>query len=97
MEEIIRLIAVHEVATVIAGVPANEDDSPTQQAMKTIHLIKHLETALAERELNIPIIRVNEYLSTQDARQLFPEADKDAGAAAVLLQDYLEANPSPHA
>ncbi len=90
MEEIVRIIQRHEICTVIAGVPTNEDDTPTPQALKTVHLIELLQKSLTAHDLDIPVVRVNEYQSTQDAASLFPNADKDAGAAAVLLQDYLD-------
>lgn len=90
MQSLVSLCAKHQVATVVAGIPLGEDDEVTGQAVKTGQLLDDLSAALAAAGLAVEIVRVNEFHSTQDAIARFPGVDKDAAAAAVILQDYLE-------
>lgn len=89
MTALVALVKEREVATIVVGCPLNEDETPTNQSNKTERLIQQLEESLKEAGLSVAMVRVNEFLSTQDGSVLFPDADKDAAAAAVLLQDYL--------
>jgi len=90
LEAIVELCAKYEVATLLVGIPWEADGSPTSQSVRTEDLLRRLTSLLEAAGLSPEVVRANEYLTTQDALKRFPGTDKDAAAAAVLLQDYLD-------
>jgi putative Holliday junction resolvase len=88
--EIIELIRQYQVRTVVVGIPYGEHDEVTSQAFKTTGIIQQLEAAIKRENLTAQVVHNNEYNSSQDADALFPGVERDAAAAALILQDYLE-------
>lgn len=92
IETLVELVRRHEVQTIVVGMPLDEDGAATTQAEKTSHLVGLMHEGLEKATLNVEVVELNEYHSTQDARELYPDVDKDAAAAAVILQQYLDEN-----
>ena len=90
INEVIDHLKKYDIRTLIVGMPYGEDEEPTSQALKTDHIITQIEEKIAAERLAVEVTRVNEFGSTQDGTVLFPNTDKDAAAAALLLQDYIE-------
>jgi len=90
ISSLLELIRRYTINTVVIGLPLSENNGTTNQAQKTAHLIQQLEAAIRKAGLHVEIITLNEFHSTQDAAVYFPDVDKDAAAAAVILQNYLE-------
>ena len=91
-DAIIKLVRQHEIQTLVIGLPLNEDGSPTPQSEKTEVVIAALRAGLAEAGIGVTIDTINEFQSSQDGELRFPGVERDAAAAAVILQEYLEAN-----
>ena len=94
LEEVVTLCRHHDIQTIIVGLPLEEDGGVTDQALKTELIIEKLKALLDNAKYPIEIIRANEFHSTQDALHRFPNVDKDAAAAALILQDYLDEQES---
>jgi RNase H-fold protein (predicted Holliday junction resolvase) len=90
IKEVAALALKHEVATIVAGLPLNEDGSTTAQALKTEQLLEQLRQGLREAGIQATVIVVNEFASTQEGRGAYPTADRDSAAAALLLQHHLD-------
>lgn len=88
--DIVREVVAHGIATIIIGTPLGEDESETSQSERIAPLITALRDELARSHAHVAVVLVNEFHSTQDALSQFPGVDKDAAAAAVILQDYLD-------
>lgn len=91
-----RLVENEEAVAVVCGLPLNMDGSEGDQARTTRKWAERLAHAL--RTLlgrPIPVILWDERLSTFTAQQIIAEqglaVDEDAAAAAVILQDFLDA------
>jgi putative Holliday junction resolvase len=85
--EIILAAENHEAGMILVGIPYDSEGMPGPQARKALRLVEALcETA------TIPILTWDESGSTQAALQIH-KADQhlDARAAAVILQEYLNA------
>lgn len=87
---IIDLVRQHSIRSIVVGMPYGEGNEETLQSGKTLAILQQLEAALRKADLSVEVIQSNEFHSTQDAQSYFPDADKDAAAAAIILQDYLE-------
>lgn len=87
VSEIIHMAEKHEANTILVGIPYDSDGNPGPQARKALRLVE----ALCETT-SIPILTWDESGSTQAALQI-RKADQllDARAAAVILQEYLNA------
>ncbi len=90
VEQLVQLVLYYKVNTIIAGLPLGIEDDVTDQSCKTTRVINQLKTALSKQALLVQIITINEFNTTQDAVAKYPKVDKDAAAAAIILQDYLE-------
>jgi RNase H-fold protein (predicted Holliday junction resolvase) len=90
LEGIAKLCVKYGIRTVVAGLPLGTDESPTEQAAITTAIIARLTTRLSAHSPAPEIIVWNEFHTTQDARALYPGVDKDAAAAALILQQYLD-------
>lgn len=77
----------HEAGTILVGVPYDIEGNPGPQARKALRLVE----ALCE-VTSIPVLTWDESGSTQAALQI-RKSDHllDARAAAVILQEYLNA------
>ena len=83
-----------EVETIVLGFPKNMDDTEGFRCDETLEF-----KAMLEKRLNIPIILVDERLTTMAADEILEESgvDKkdrkkyiDQIAAAIILQDYMD-------
>lgn len=97
---IAALVREHEVGLVVVGLPRSLDGKMGPQARR----MKRYADALA-RALSVPLVLWDESFSTVTAAQLLIETRQaarkrrqriDAVAAAVILQDYLDAQTADH-
>ncbi len=93
---ITRLAADEDgLEAIVVGVPLRLDGSPTDMTAQAMGLVERLR-----RRFDVPVVAIDERLTSveADARLSLTERDwrarkdkLDAAAAAVLLQDYLDA------
>lgn len=102
-ESAARLVALadeHNVTGIIVGLPLDEDGEVGPQARKAIRLAEAIRA-----RTNLTVILHDESLSSRTAQALKRAAcgkkrraarnvSDHAAAAAVILQDYLDAHPS---
>ncbi len=95
VEAIVRLVAEQEAAKLVVGLPLDSRGERGEQAQKVVAYARRLAAALP-----IPVVLWDERLSTGDAEEMLRDAGRssryrreriDAAAAAVILQDYLDA------
>jgi putative Holliday junction resolvase len=93
-----ELAAEDEVGAVVVGLPARLDGSPSPQTTRVRAMI-----ALLSARLAVPVFTQDERLSSREAEARLSVREKDwrkrkakldAAAAAVILQDYLDARCS---
>jgi putative Holliday junction resolvase len=84
------------LSTVVIGLPVRLDGSPNDQTPRVAAFINALKARTA-----VPILTADERLTSREAESLLAERTRDwrqrkarldAVAAAVILQDYLEAH-----
>ena len=84
-----------EVGSVVVGMPSRLDGSPSPQTQRIGSMVSLLAARLA-----IPVFTQDERLSSREAEERLSLGEKDwrkrkakldAAAAAVILQDYLDA------
>ena len=84
-----------EVGSVVVGLPTRLDGSPNPQTVRVSTMV-----ALLSARLAIPVVTQDERLSSREAEERLSVREKDwrkrkakldAAAAAVILQDYLDA------
>ncbi len=98
VEALHRLIAAHDVERIVIGLPRSLSGEEGPQA----RWVRREAEALA-RHLPIPVVMWDERLSTATAQAYRAMRSKrsreplDAEAAAVILQDYLEAQRAARA
>ena len=95
------LAAEDEVGSVVVGLPVRLDGSASPQTLR----VNAMVTLLSNR-LTVPVMTQDERLSSREAEERLSVREKDwrkrkakldAAAAAVILQDYLDAaNASSH-
>jgi putative Holliday junction resolvase len=95
--EIARLKAEDDgLSTVVVGLPVRLDGSPNAQTPRVTAFVDALKARTP-----VPILTADERLSSREAESLLAERERDwrqrkarldAVAAAVILQDYLEAH-----
>ena len=94
---IAELAAEDEVSSVVVGLPTRLDGSSNRQTARVGTMV----TLLSAR-LTIPVVTADERLSSREAEERLSIREKDwrkrkakldAAAAAVILQDYLDARP----
>ena len=95
--EIARLHTEEDgLSTVVVGLPIRLDGSPGDQTLRVASFVEALKMRTA-----IPIVTADERLTSREAESLLAERTRDwrqrkarldAVAAAVILQDYLEAH-----
>jgi putative Holliday junction resolvase len=91
--DILKIIDDHAVELIVVGLPISMDGSEGVQAVKTRAFVEELKN-----RTSVPVVFQDERLSTVEARRMVREARKparteryDAAAAALILQDYLNA------
>jgi len=98
--KIARLVQEQRAGGLVIGQPLNADGSAGAQAARVERYALALAQALRDEELEVTIAFWDEYLSTQRAQKAMISAGRrsrerrmriDAAAAAVILQDYLDA------
>ena len=99
IEQIEILVRKYNVEKIVIGYPVRLDGTEGIQCEKVNMFADALETGVS-----VPVEKWNEALSTKEAEGLLREADVnprkrravvDRMAAAIILQDYLDHNPSP--
>ncbi len=102
-EDFNRIVALARelgAANVIVGHPLNDDDSAGPQARRIERYAGGLAEALRAQGMTMPVVLWDEHGSTQRAHEAMIAAGRkakdrrariDAAAAAVILQDYLDA------
>jgi len=100
---IARLAREQRVGALVVGHPLNADGSSGWQAQRVERYAAALDQALRSEGLDLPFVLWDEYLSTQQAQAAMIASGRrakdrrariDAVAAAVILQDYLDAQRS---
>jgi putative Holliday junction resolvase len=98
---VVQLVREHGVGRIIVGYPRSLDGTVGQQAKVVERYVAVLEKKLEDSLLDVPVILWDERFSTAAADRLMAEAGRkgrerrkriDAVAAAVILQDYLDAS-----
>jgi putative Holliday junction resolvase len=90
IDELMRLSSEHSVIAVVVGRPLNLEGSETAQT----DTIKHWVEA-ARAEIVLPFYWQDESLTSRKAETTAPHpAGSDAVAAAIFLQDFLDAPES---
>ncbi len=97
---VVQLVRQHEVGKIIVGYPLSLNGTVGQQAKFVERYVAVLEKKLGDSSLDVPVVLWDERFSTVVANRLMAEAGRkgrerreriDAVAAAVILQDYLDA------
>lgn len=93
LEAISRLVATHEAAEVVVGLPRNLRGTLGPQAQKVLAFVEALKAWLS-----VPVVTWDERFTTQEAERVLLEADMsrakrklvvDRIAASLILQGYL--------
>ncbi len=87
--QVIKIIKEEDIDEIIIGDPLSMGNNKGEMSNKVNNFIVDLET-----EINIPIIKIDERLSSQGADALVGDkktkASRDAMAAMLILQTYLD-------
>ncbi len=87
-QELEKIVAKEKIQKIIVGYPLGMSGKPTEQTKITEQFIKELKEFL-----NVPIIRFDERLSSKMVDKMsFNKNKNHAGAASIILQDYLDKN-----
>jgi putative Holliday junction resolvase len=90
--EINNLINLYSSNALVIGLPRNLDGDETAQTKQVKSWAQQ-----AKKHIKLPFFWQDEALTSHKAHQLKPSADNvglDAEAAAIILQDFLDANDS---
>lgn len=99
LDRIRELVAEHQVAALVVGVPYQLDGSTDQQAERALNFARRLE----RRMEGVPVITWDERLTTRQAERALLEGGVsrkgrrvvvDQLAATLILNSYLEARQS---
>ncbi|MBR2653780.1 MAG: Holliday junction resolvase RuvX [Lachnospiraceae bacterium] len=97
-QRIRELCEQYDVEKIVLGLPLNMDDTMGDRAEKTLEFKKELE-----RRLSVPVLLVDERLTTVEAIEIMDEAGikvserekyVDMIAATIILQDYMNSRES---
>lgn len=103
-KELVRRASVHDVSAFVVGWPLELDGRVGQRARRVQVFIDALELEIQTSELEVSVSLWDERFSTAAAQRAMIEADMsrakrkakiDALAAQVILQGWLDAQPSP--
>ena len=95
-QRIKELCEQYDVEKIVLGLPLNMDDTMGDRAEKTLEFKKELE-----RRLSVPVLLVDERLTTVEAIEIMDEAGikvserekfVDMIAATIILQDYMNSH-----
>lgn len=90
VREVVQLAYDHQAVGIVVGVPLGTDGEVGHQAREALRFAQELEQAC-----DLEVVTWDESGSTITAEALpNRKAETDAAAAAVFLQDYLDANQS---
>lgn len=93
-ERVAHLVAEHEIATLIVGLPLNMDGTRGEAVVKVERFLADLQPYLS-----IPILTIDERLTSYEADQILRgmgvsakerKTKSDEYAAVLILQDYLD-------
>lgn len=85
------------IGSIVVGLPRRLDGSPTEQTARVEQMV-----ALLSKTVNLPVYTQDERLSSHEAEARLATRERDwrkrkarldAAAAAVILQDFLDARP----
>jgi len=94
VESVVKLVAEHEVGTIVVGMPYDQLGEIGQEAKKI-----QKDIAVLRERLSLPVIEWDERFTTVQAEQALLEANVsrakrkdviDKIAAAIILQNYLD-------
>ena len=104
MAEIAAMVAEREIEILVIGLPLSLDGTEGPQAKIVRDFVErlaaHLASARGEEQFSLPIAFADERFTTAEAERLLLErnlsreerrARVDAAAAAIMLQDWLDA------
>lgn len=85
VSELMDLIEMEDISKVVVGLPLNENGEETEQSKKVEEFVRDLKS-----RLEIPVVTVDEYLTTKAAAEVtrMTGGDTDAVAAAKILDEY---------
>jgi putative Holliday junction resolvase len=95
---IAELDAEDSIGSIVVGLPRRLDGSPTDQTARVERMVALLTTTVS-----LPVYTQDERLSSHEADARLAEQERDwrkrkakldAAAAAVILQDFLDAGPT---
>lgn len=94
IERLVTILTTAQPVVVVVGYPRNQSGEPTQQTEAVKAFVKTLQ-----KTWNGTIVFQDESLTSviaedrlRQSGRPYDKADIDAGAAAIILQDYIEAN-----
>jgi len=99
-ETLAQLVREYDLVAIVVGLPLLADGAEGQQAHKIRNYALALSEALTAQELTTPLVFYDERYSTHTAAELMIAGGRsrrdrqqriDAVAAAVILQNYLDA------
>ncbi len=99
-EALARLVRQHAVTAIVVGLPLSQEGAEGQQARRIRRYAEALGEALTAQGLDTPLVFHDESRSTVTAAEVMIASGRkrrdrrrrlDAVAAAVILQDYLDA------
>jgi len=99
-ETLAQLVREYDLVAIVVGLPLLADGAEGQQAHKIRNYALALSEALTAQELTTPLVFYDESYSTNTAAELMIAGGRsrrdrqqriDAVAAAVILQNYLDA------
>lgn len=103
LRRIVEIALQNDVELIVLGEPLNMDDTRGERAEKSAEFKKMLEHRLEMDGLNIPVVLWDERLSTVGADEILEESGIvsserkqyiDKIAAALILEDYMNNNPT---
>lgn len=93
-ERLVKLLTTEQPAVLVVGYPRNQSGEPTAQTAAVEEFVTTLRAAwsgtIVFQDESLTSVLAEDRLR-QHGRP-YDKADIDAGAAAILLQDYIEAN-----
>lgn len=98
IDHIRELIQMHEVGRIVIGLPLNMDGTPGALDEEIRNF-----AGILEEQTGVPVVTWEERLSTAEAERMLISADVsrkkrkrviDKLAATLILQSYMDANPS---
>ena len=94
--QILTLVQSEQITTIVAGIPLSEDGSLNDQCLLVLKFCRRLK-----RRLNIPILYVDEYLTSLESQEILGLHGKreraargsgavDAVSAMLILKSYFD-------